>query len=104
MEAIIEQLYIILEKLNKLYYEAGDQDEQEKIETSINNLSEILERAMKSQFDENEKAYMEAMKELKKTAKRIDEVNKSMNGITNIFKLISDVVLQLETLITKPKL
>ena len=103
MSDLIKELADILYKLDNLYYETKSEEKKEKIKTHFNNLSVQLERAIRSQFDENDALYKVVVQQLKKAGNQLKKLKEDLEKITNIFKLLTDLSQQLDSLLTKSK-
>ena len=101
MSDLIKELADVLYKLDNLYYETKSEEKKEKIKIHFFNLSEHLEKAIRSQFDENDTLYLGATRQLKKAGSQLDKLKDDLEKITNIFKLLTDLTLQLDILLTK---
>ena len=99
MAILIKELAGILYNLNTLYYKEEKREEKEKLKIYFDNLSKLLEESVRAQFDENDELYIETVKTLKKIEKKIEKLKKDINKISGLFKNLSEMIMQIDTLL-----
>ena len=98
---LVKQLAKLLYNLDNLYYDTKDPEEKKEIKTQFNKISKQLEEAIRSQFDENDELYIEAVKQIKTTGKIIALLQQELTNLTKVFSLLSQITKELDALLLK---
>jgi hypothetical protein len=99
MAVLIKELAETLYKLNNLYYEVENKEDKEKLKSYFDTLSKMLEESIRTKFDEHDKLYLKTIETLKQTEKEIDRLKTDLKKITLLYKSLSDLLMQIDTLV-----
>ena len=93
MSLIVREIAGLCYHLDKLYNGERDKKRKKEIGKNFEIMSGILDRAIRSQFDENDKEYKKNVRRLKKNIREIkrqsgllDKYEKLMEGLAGIGK------------------
>lgn len=88
MLKLVKEVAGLCYSLDKLYYREKNVGRKKELEKNFIILSKLLERAIKSQFEENDMFYK---KEVKKLRKISADIKKAGKGLYKYEKLISNL-------------
>jgi len=100
MSKLVREIAGLCYEVNKLYYNENDEKIKKEYKERFDKLTVLLERAINSQFDENDKLYKDAIKSIKKTNKKIKKLKTGLKKTVEIFVLLSDITENIDTLLT----
>ncbi|MEN8154816.1 MAG: hypothetical protein ABFR75_12425 [Acidobacteriota bacterium] len=88
MSKLVKEIAGLCYHLDKLYYEEENKKVRAELKKNFDILSKLLERSIRSSFDENEKFYKKGVREIRKS---IREINKVKEGLAKIDRFIADL-------------
>lgn len=104
MSKLVKRVAGLCYDINKLYYEEKDEKLKKKYKDRFEKLSKLLEKAIISQFDENDKVYKDVVKKIKKVNKKIEKLKKNLLQIEEIFVFLSEIIENIDTLLKETKI
>ena len=99
MCSAVEELSIMIEKVDELYYRATEPMEKEKLALFHKNLSLRLEDLVKNKLEKSNTKYRKLISRLKLTRKKIDIYQESRRKISDIFKYLSEIIEQVDAVL-----
>jgi seryl-tRNA synthetase len=103
MSKLVKNIAGLCYEVNKLYYEEKDKKVKKEFKAKFEKLIKLLEKAIKSQFNENDKAYKDVMKDIKKINKKIKKLKTDLKKTEEIFVFLSDIIENIDTILTDVK-
>lgn len=103
MSKLVKKIAGLCYDVNKLYYEEKDEKVKKEFKDRFEKLSKLLEQAIRSQLDENDKTYKNAVKKIRKVNKKIEKLYAGLQKTDNIFVYLSEIIENLDTLLTGAK-
>lgn len=86
MAKMVKEIAGLCYSLDKLYYETKDKKKKREIEKNFNIMSSILEKSVRSEFNENSEQYKKELRRLKRINSNIKKFRKGMYKLENIIK------------------
>lgn len=104
MSKLVKEIAGLCYHLDKLYYEEEDKKKKTELKKNFNILSKLLERSIRSRFDENEKFYKKSVREIRKNIKKINKVKEGLAKIDRFIADLSEVTENVSSLISGRKI
>jgi len=101
MSKLVKKIAGLCYDVNKLYYEAKKEEVKKELKDRFEKLSKLLEKAIISQFDENDKAYKDAIKKINNVNRKIKKLKINLLKIEKIFVYLSEIIENIDTLLTE---
>ena len=103
MLKMVKEIAGLCYHLNKLYSEESNGKIKKEIGRNFDKMSGILDKAIRSQFDENDSLYKKNVRKLRKLSKDIQKKSEILGRYEIFFSGLSDLGEQLEELVTGRK-
>ncbi len=103
MSKLVKKIAGLCYDVNKLYYEEKDEKIKKEYKDRFEKLSKLLEKAIRSQLDENDKTYKNAVKKIRKVNTKIEKLNTGLQKAENIFVYLSEIIENIDILLTDVK-
>ena len=100
MLKMVKEIAGLCYHLDKLYMGEKDKRIKKEIAKNFELMSGLLDKAIRSQFDENDAQYKKSVRKLKKYSREIKKESELMNRYETFFSGISSLGEQLEKLVT----
>ncbi len=99
MSKMVKEIAGLCYHLDKLYTVEKDKKAKKEIGKNFNIMSDLLDRAIRSQFDENDSIYKKSVRKLRKYSREIKNKSRQLDKYINFFSGISSLGEQLEELL-----
>ena len=104
MSKLVKKIAGLCYDVNKLYYDEKDEKVKEELKDRFEKLSKLLEKAIISQFDENDIVYKDAIKKINTVNRKIKKVKENLQKTEKIFVYLSELIENIDTLLREAKL
>ncbi len=103
MSKLVKEIAGLCYDINKLYYEEKDEEIKKEFKKKFEKLSKLLEKAIISQFNEDDKTYKDAIKKINKVNGKIKKLKINLLKTEKIFAYLSEIIENIDTLLTGAK-
>jgi molecular chaperone DnaK (HSP70) len=100
MSKLVKEIAGLCYEVNKLYYDEEDKKIRKEYKERFDKLLLLLEKAITSQFNENDKEYKNIIKKIKRANKKIKKIKVGLRKTVEIFVVLTDVIENIDTLLT----
>jgi len=101
MEILSNLLDSLLEILDNLYYQVNDEAKKAEIHTYYKQISKFQKKLAQQLFDKNNELFLKSIDNLKASEKNLNELKNDLSKIEEMFKYITQITMELDTLISK---
>ena len=99
MSKIVKEIAGLCYHLDKLYTAEKDRKIKKVIGENFNTMSELLDKAIRSQFDENDSVYKKSVRKMRKYSREIKKESDLLDKYDRFFSGLSSLGEQLEELL-----
>ncbi len=103
MSKLVKNIAGLCYEVNRLYYEEKDKIVKKELKIRFEKISALLDKAIISQFDENDKIYKSTIRKINKVNKKIEKLKIDLKKTEEIFVFLSDIIENIDTLLTDAK-
>ncbi len=103
MIKMVKEIAGLCYELDKLYIHEKDKKKKQEIGKNFDIMSGLLDKAIRSQFDENDTVYKRSVRKLRKYSKMIREKTEQLERFERYFSGLSNLGEQLDELLAGSK-
>jgi len=100
MSKMVKEIAGLCYHLDKLYISEKDNKVRKVIGENFDRMSDVLDKAIRSQLDENGLLYKKSVRKIRKYSKEIERQSILLEKYEKFFERVSDLGNQLEELVT----
>ena len=100
MSKMVKEIAGLCYHLDKLYISEKDNKVRKVIGENFDRMSDVLDKAIRSQLDENGLLYKKSVRKIRKYSKEIERQSILLEKNKKFFEMVSDLGNQLEELVT----
>jgi len=103
MMKMVKEIAGLCYQLDKLYSGEKDRNTKKEIGKNFDRMSDLLDRAIRSQFDENDTGYKSSVRKLRKLSRELKKESEALRGYERFFAALSGLGDQLSLFLSGRK-